>query len=155
MSFSKIKFFKPIYSVLGIGYIKIGSGTFCSLLPCLIIFFIGENIDLIFRLLILALTLLLGFISLNINFEEDGIVNKDPSFVVIDEFAGMWIALIVSDQLFLIILSFLLFRFFDITKFLGINKIEKLNGSLGIILDDIVAGIYTLIIVFLIKLFLV
>ena len=155
MSFSKIKFFKPIYSVLGIGYIKIGSGTFCSLLPCLIIFLIGENLDLIFRLLILALTLLLGFISLNINFQEDGIENKDPSFVVIDEFAGMWIALIVSDQLFLIILSFLLFRFFDITKFLGINKIEKLNGSLGIMLDDIVAGIYTLIIVFFIKLFLV
>ena len=99
--------------------------------------------------------LFLGFISLNVNFEEDGIESKDPSFVVIDEFAGMWIALIISDQLFLIIMSFLLFRFFDITKFLGINKIEKLNGSLGIMLDDIVAGIYTLIIIFFIKLFLV
>ncbi|MEC8048942.1 MAG: phosphatidylglycerophosphatase A [Chloroflexota bacterium] len=137
------------------GYIKIGSGTFCSLFPCFIIFFIGENIDLIFRLLLLVPILFLGFISLNINFEEDGIESKDPSFVVIDEFAGMWIALIISDQLFLIIMSFLLFRFFDITKFLGINKIEKLNGSLGIMLDDIVAGIYTLIIVFFIKLFLV
>ena len=52
-------------------------------------------------------------------------------------------------------MSFLLFRFFDITKFLGINKIEKLNGSLGIMLDDIVAGFYTLIIVILIKIFLV
>ena len=140
---------------LGIGYIKIGSGTFCSLLPCFIIFFIGENIDLIFRLLLLVPILFLGFISLNINFEEVGIKSKDPSFVVIDEFVGMWIALIISDQLFLIIMSFLLFRFFDITKFLGINKIEKLNGSLGIMLDDIVAGIYTLIIIFFIKLFLV
>ena len=98
---------------------------------------------------------MLSFISLNINFEENGIENKDPSFVVIDEFAGMWISLIVSDQLFLIIMSLLLFRFFDITKFLGINKIEKLNGSLGIMLDDIVAGFYTLIIVILIKIFLV
>ena len=124
-------------------------------MACFIIFFIGENIDLIFRLLLLVPILFLGFISLNINFEEDGIESKDPSFVVIDEFAGMWIALIISDQLFLIIMSFLLFRFFDITKFLGINKIEKLNGSLGIMLDDIVAGIYTLIIVFFIKLFLV
>ena len=105
--------------------------------------------------MLLVPILFLGFISLNINFEEDGIKSKDPSFVVIDEFAGMWIALIISDQLFLIIMSFLLFRFFDITKFLGINKIEKLNGSLGIMLDDIVAGIYTLIIVFFIKLFLV
>ena len=44
--------------------------------------------------------------------------------MVIDEFAGMWISLIVSDQLFLVIMS-LLFRFFDITKFLGINRIES------------------------------
>ncbi len=106
-------------------------------------------------LILLVIILILAFVSLNIKFEENGIENKDPSFVVIDEFVGMWISLIVSDQLFLIILSFLLFRFFDITKFLGINKIEKLNGSLGIMLDDIVAGIYTLIIVILIKIFLV
>ena len=155
LSFSKIKIFKPIYSVLGIGYIKIGSGTVCSLIPCAIIFFLGENISFTNRLIFLAIILMLSFISLNINFEENGIEIKDPSFVVIDEFAGMWISLIVSDQLFLVIMSFLLFRFFDITKFLGINKIEKLNGSLGIMLDDIVAGFYTLIIVILIKIFLV
>ena len=125
------------------------------MIPCAIIFFLGENISFTNRLILLAIILILSFISLNINFEENGIENKDPSFVVIDEFAGMWISLIVSDQLFLVIMSFLLFRFFDITKFLGINKIEKLNGSLGIMLDDIVAGIYTLIIVFFIKLFLV
>ena len=94
---------------------------------------------------------MLSFISLNINFEENGIENKDPSFVVIDEFAGMWISLIVSDQLFLVIMSFLLFRFFDITKLLGIHKIEKLNGSLGIILDDVFAGLYSLIIIYIIK----
>ena len=140
--------------MLGVGYIKIGSGTFCSLLPCLIILLFGENIDFNFRSLILIPILALGFISLNINFEENGVNDKDPSFVVIDEFAGMWISLLISDQLFLIIISFLLFRFFDITKFVGINKIEKLNGSLGIMLDDIVAGIYTLMIIFFIKLFL-
>ena len=125
------------------------------MIPCAIIFFLGENISFTNRLILLAIILMLSFISLNINFEENGIENKDPSFVVIDEFAGMWISLIASDQFFLIIISFLLFRFFDITKFLGINKIEKLNGSLGIMLDDIVAGLYTLIIVILIKIFLV
>ena len=93
--------------------------------------------------------MLIGFISLNVEFE-----NEDPSFVVIDEFVGMWISLLLFDEIILILISFFLFRFFDITKFLGINKIEKLNGSLGIMLDDIVAGIYTLIIVFFIKIFL-
>ena len=93
--------------------------------------------------------LLISFISLNGEFK-----NEDPSFVVIDEFVGMWISLLLFDEIILILISFFLFRFFDITKFLGINKIEKLNGSLGIMLDDIVAGIYTLIIVFFIKIFL-
>lgn len=101
------------------------------------------------RFLILIPILLISFISLNVEFE-----NEDPSFVVIDEFAGMWISLLLFDGIILISISFFLFRFFDITKFLGINKIEKLNGSLGIMLDDIVAGIYTLIIVFFIKIFL-
>ena len=99
--------------------------------------------------MILIPILLIGFISLNVEFE-----NEDPSFVVIDEFFGMWISLLLFDEIILILISFFLFRFFDITKFLGINKIEKLNGSLGIMLDDIVAGIYTLIIVFFIKIFL-
>ena len=99
--------------------------------------------------MILIPILLIGFISLNVEFEDE-----DPSFVVIDEFVGMWISLLLFDEIILILISFFLFRFFDITKFLGINKIEKLNGSLGIMLDDIVAGIYTLIIVFFIKIFL-
>ena len=91
----------------------------------------------------------ISFISLNVEFE-----NEDPNFVVIDEFVGMWISLLLFDGVILILTSFFVFRFFDITKFLGINKIEKLNGSLGIMLDDIVAGTYTLIIVFFIKIFL-
>ncbi|MBA4715092.1 MAG: phosphatidylglycerophosphatase A [Chloroflexi bacterium] len=148
-SYPKIKLFRPIYSVLGVGYISIGSGTFCSLLPCILILFFGDNINYLARFLILIPILLISFISLNVEFE-----NEDPSFVVIDEFVGMWISLLLFDEIILILISFFLFRFFDITKFLGINKIEKLNGSLGIMLDDIVAGIYTLIIVFFIKIFL-
>ncbi|MBL40737.1 MAG: phosphatidylglycerophosphatase [Chloroflexi bacterium] len=148
-SYPKIKLFKPIYSVLGIGYIRIGSGTFCSLLPCILIFLFGDNINYLVRILILIPILSISFISLNVEFE-----NEDPNFVVIDEFVGMWISLLLFDGVILILTSFFVFRFFDITKFLGINKIEKLNGSLGIMLDDIVAGIYTLIIVFVIKIFL-
>ena len=53
-------FLKPIYSVFGIGYIKIGSGTFCSLLPCLIILFFGGNLGLFARLSILIIILIFG-----------------------------------------------------------------------------------------------
>ena len=125
------------------------------MLPCILILFFEENINYFARFLILIPILVISFISLNMKFEKNGVENKDPSFVVVDEFAGMWISLILVDGIFLILTSFLLFRFFDITKILGINKIENLNGSLGIMLDDIVAGIYTLIIVFFIKIILV
>ena len=111
-------FLKPIYSVFGIGYIKIGSGTFCSLLPCLIILFFGGNLGLFARLSILIIILIFGFLSTSFKFEDNGVELKDPHFVVIDEFIGMWIVLlIVEDSILLILLSFLLFRFFDITKF--------------------------------------
>lgn len=146
------KIYKPIYSVFGIGFIKIGSGTFCSILPCLIILFFGENLGILARLGILVFVLLVGFLTTSFKFEKDNIEIKDPSFVVIDEFIGMWIVLLIAENsIVLILISFLLFRFFDITKFLGIHKIEKLNGSLGIILDDVMAGIYSLIIIYILK----
>ena len=145
-------FLKPIYSVFGIGYIKIGSGTFCSLVPCLIILFFGENLGFFARLSILVVIFILGFLSTSFKFEDNGVELKDPHFVVIDEFIGMWIVLLIADNsILLILLSFLLFRFFDITKLLGIHKIEKLNGSLGIILDDVFAGLYSLVIIYIIK----
>lgn len=71
---------------------------------------------------------------------------KDPKKVVIDEVAGQLIALIpvplVIDSWWSVILAFLLFRFFDIVKPYPANKFEKLHGGLGIMADDIVAGIY-------------
>ena len=64
-------FLKPIYSVFGIGYIKIGSGTFCSLFACLIILIFGENIEFFVRLIILLIILPIGFISTNFRFEKE------------------------------------------------------------------------------------
>ena len=145
-------FLKPIYSVFGIGYIKIGSGTFCSLVPCLIILFFGENLGLFARLSVLIIILIFGVLSTSFKFEDNGIELKDPHFVVIDEFIGMWIVLLIAENsILLILLSFLLFRFFFFFILLGIHKIEKLNGSLGIILDDVFAGLYSLVIIYIIK----
>ena len=73
---------------------------------------------------------------------------KDPKEVVVDEFAGQFVALLgiidtssVSYLLTSLLLSFLLFRFFDITKIGPIKKFEKLPGGFGIISDDLVAGL--------------
>lgn len=69
--------------------------------------------------------------------------SNDPSEIVIDEFVGTLITfLFIPINIKTIILGFLLFRFFDILKPYPIKKIEEIGGSAGIILDDVVAGIY-------------
>jgi phosphatidylglycerophosphatase A len=137
-----IKLLKPIYSVLGIGYIKLGSGTICSLIPCLLIWFFGDHLSLIVRIFLAMFILVISLLSSNLEFDT-----KDPHYVVIDEFLGMWIALILTSSFVWILIAFFLFRFFDISKSLGISKIEKINGAVGIVFDDVLAGLYTLLIV--------
>ena len=67
----------------------------------------------------------------------------DPKQIVIDEFAGMAVALVgVGTTIEHVFLAFIAFRFFDIVKLPPINKLEKLPGGLGITADDILAGIY-------------
>jgi phosphatidylglycerophosphatase A len=78
---------------------------------------------------------------------------KDPGKVVVDEVAGQYIALLplpfasMSSAVPLLVLSFILFRFFDIVKPYPARKMESLEGGLGIMADDVVAGIYAAIVV--------
>jgi phosphatidylglycerophosphatase A len=77
---------------------------------------------------------------------------KDPSKVVIDEVAGQFIALIpvpflLDSAWWTIILAFVLFRFFDIVKPYPARRLESLESGLGIMADDIVAGLYAAIVV--------
>ena len=70
---------------------------------------------------------------------------KDPSIVVVDEMVGTWIALLAvppSLHWGYMLAAFILFRFFDILKPLGIKKMEKLPRGYGIMADDILSGIY-------------
>ncbi len=74
---------------------------------------------------------------------------KDPSEVILDEFAAMPLVFLFNpyvyggkSSLLLILLGFLLFRLFDITKPFGIKALEKLPGGFGIVLDDVMAAIY-------------
>ena len=72
----------------------------------------------------------------------------DPQEVVIDEVLGQWIAIaFIPFNFEAFLLAFILFRFFDIFKLFPINKIEKIKGFIGVIGDDLLAGIYTAIII--------
>jgi phosphatidylglycerophosphatase A len=70
---------------------------------------------------------------------------KDPQVIVIDEIAGFLVAnLLAPPRLAVLIWSFLLFRFFDIVKVFPTKRIEQLPGGAGIVLDDVMAGVYAL-----------
>lgn len=77
----------------------------------------------------------------------------DPGIVVIDEIIGMLIGLIGAPTKALpLIIAFFLFRFFDILKPFPANWVDAhLHGGLGVVLDDVIAGIYTLIVMQLLK----
>jgi phosphatidylglycerophosphatase A len=70
---------------------------------------------------------------------------KDPQFVVIDEVAGQWIALLGSRANWRhALIALLLFRLFDIAKPFPIRRLENLPGGWGIVFDDVAAGLYAL-----------
>lgn len=74
---------------------------------------------------------------------------EDPSRVVVDEMVGVWIPLLAvpdNDRWYwYVIAAFALFRIFDIAKPLGIRKMESLKGGVGVMMDDVLAGIYSFI----------
>ena len=70
-------------------------------------------------------------------------LGDDPQIIVIDEIVGMWISLyLIPKSLWLIILAFILFRFYDIVKPSPARNIEKVKNGWGIMLDDVFAGVY-------------
>ena len=138
-------------SVFGIGFIPFASGTFGSLAGLIfgyLINFINFNI---FYFLI-PILFILGIIGSNIYEKHTG--KKDSSIIVIDEVVGQIIAMIpFINNNYLIILSFFIFRLFDIFKPWPASYIDKnVKGGLGVMLDDVVAGIYTAITIYLLKL---
>jgi phosphatidylglycerophosphatase A len=76
---------------------------------------------------------------------------EDPKRVVMDETVGEWIALLAvpaSGHWGYVLASFVLFRFFDIAKPLGVRSMERFKGGYGIMADDILSGVYAAIILF-------
>lgn len=78
---------------------------------------------------------------------------NDPSRVVIDEMVGIWIPLIIAipKVWWQAAIAFLLFRFFDILKPLGIRSLDRRIGAFWVIADDLLAGVYSFVILMLVK----
>lgn len=132
----------------GTGFSPFAPGTVGAALATiiwLIIAFLAPSYLLLTTIFLIILFTILGIWSSNVLESQWG---KDSSKIVVDEMVGVWIALLAVDidNLYYALLAFILFRLFDIYKPLGIRKMENLNGGLGVMMDDIVAGVYSFII---------
>lgn len=137
MNFSKI-----IASWFGIGYIK-GGGTIAAAVTCLIIYGLQGQHALNSVWILPAITLVVTFVGILTGNKVEADWGKDSYRVVIDEVAGQLIALLfVPLTTVNLFIALALFRFFDILKPLGIRKMENLPAGTGVMMDDVLAGIY-------------
>ena len=131
----------------GAGFAPVAPGTAGSLLALIIYYFFPLNSSI--WIIIICLTFIFGVISASAI--ERYMEKEDPGLVVIDEMIGQWIALLfLPVNYFTLGGAFLLFRLFDIFKPFPINQSQKLKAGWGIMIDDVIAGIYANIIVQLI-----
>lgn len=128
----------------GAGLIKKGTGTFGTLITFFYFIFIYQ-LNLEIQILIFFILLLVSYISVKNTLQSLKI--KDPSCVVIDEIIAYLIVLILLPNNYLLyLISFILFRFFDILKPWPISKLEELPGAIGVIADDFGAALFALVI---------
>jgi phosphatidylglycerophosphatase A len=133
-----------IASVARIGYVK-GGGTIAAAVYCIIWFLLPAGfVNSYWQVITTAAITAVGIWSSN---SVDKIWGKDSSKVVIDEVAGMAITLLfVPHNIIFLLSGLILFRFFDIVKPLGIRQMEKLPTGWGVMADDVLAGIYSLVV---------
>jgi phosphatidylglycerophosphatase A len=125
------------------GLFPIASGTFASLLAALLVHFI-EPLQTVIPLVVASLVYLgIGIAASNVI--ERKLSLDDPSMIVADEVVGQWIALIpwtVYGGWKHALIGFIAFRFFDIVKVWPASVLERQHGGFGVMMDDVVAGIY-------------
>ncbi|ANH43858.1 phosphatidylglycerophosphatase A [Helicobacter pylori] len=122
------------------GYSKKAPGTIGSLVALLL----GLPVLIFSANTLFLAAVLIGLIAIaQIDKEEEESKIHDSSYIVIDELVGMWLAMAISGlSLAGVVLSFIFFRIYDITKPSLIGKIDKeVKGGLGVVADDALAGV--------------
>lgn len=135
-----------------VGFLPKMPGTWGSIAAFVV--FLIPNTYFFYSIIIFTIISLL--ISIPLINKIEGKYGNDPSFVVIDEVLAMWVIFMfdfIANSWILLILSFITFRFFDILKPLYINKLNNRNGAIFVILDDLIAAIYTITLMFFLNYF--
>jgi phosphatidylglycerophosphatase A len=137
-----------VATFFGIGDLKPGPGTWASAVTALLWWTLATKVLVshpwIACVVLSFLVTVIGTRASTIVARESGI--RDPGFVVVDEVAGQLIAMIAVPAVWnYLLVSLILFRVFDITKPPPLRRLERLPAGTGIMLDDVGAGIYALI----------
>ena len=145
-----------------IGRIKYAPGTLASLIACLLFLLMINIFDIISILLITLIIFFYSFVAINNSFDE--FESDDPREIVIDEVIGQMLPLLAIPiyetlyplpTIYYCAAAFLSFRLFDVWKPYPISYVDNnINGALGIMLDDILASVYSIVILSVIFFFL-
>lgn len=133
-------FVKLTSSFLTIGFFPVAPGSLASIAGALICILLHQWP--LFYISVFVIITILGFAVSGPM--EKLMQKKDPSCIVIDEVSGIMIAFFLLPLTpAVVITAFFLFRAFDMFKIYPVNKFEEIKGGTGVMMDDIVAGIYT------------
>lgn len=134
------KMVKMLSTWFYVGNLPVAPGTAASAVAVVIAIICSSSI--FFYICVSLIVIILGFLVSGKM--EKFLGEKDPGCIVIDEVAGIMLAFfLLPITPVVIIVAFFLFRAFDMFKIYPVNKFEQLEGSTGIMMDDIIAGIYT------------
>jgi phosphatidylglycerophosphatase A len=146
-----------IATAFGAGFWPWGPGTAGSFVGVLLWVMLGLLVPInALNWLLIALILLFSALGIWATAKLIPMWGDDPARVVIDEVVGVWVALLAApafeleNRIWMALSAFILFRFFDILKPFGIKKLDQRKGAFWVMADDMVAGIYSLLILLLI-----
>lgn len=133
----------------GVGLLRPGPGSWGSAATVVLWWLVARGIapgwQPVAAMLLAALTVAVGIPAATQVCRASGL--KDPQFVVIDEVAGQLITLVAAPVAWKsLLLGFILFRAFDIVKPPPVRQLEHLSEGYGIVLDDVAAGLYALVV---------
>jgi len=149
-----LKIHKIIASGFGTGYAPIAPGTVGSIIGILLFYLLNQieiNLELSLSTILLVNAGVIFFVALlgvnsikNVHY----VWEHDASSIVIDEIVGVWIAVFAMPHEWkYYLIALILFRFFDIAKPLLIRKLDKMSSDWSVMLDDVLAGLYSLVVI--------
>ncbi len=132
-----------------VGRLPIAPGTWCSALAVIIWWlFLSSLAAIEFWLVIVVVIIFAVWVS----DRAERTLGKDARSIVIDELVGQWIPLaICPKRIILVLLAFFLFRLFDIWKPFPVEQSQSIKGGFGVVIDDVLAGGYSLLILIIIQ----